>query len=79
MSIQNFIFHFFTYGILIYTLVLLLFYIFIGFYSTREIKRYLHLNSFADFRVPAASEHLPGVSIVAPAYNEAANIVENVR
>ena len=79
MSITHFILRFFTYGIMIYSLVLLLFYIFIGFYSTREIRKYLHLNSFADFRIPAASEHLPGISLVAPAYNEAANIVENVR
>lgn len=79
MTIQNFIFHFFTYGILIYSLVLLSFYIFIGIYSTGEIRKYLRRNSFADFRVLAASEHLPGISIVAPAYNEAANIVENVR
>ena len=79
MTIQNFIFHFFTYGILIYSLVLLSFYIFIGIYSTGEIRKYLRRNSFADFRVLAASEHLPGISIVAPAYNEAAYIVENVR
>ncbi len=79
MNIQHFIFDFFTSGIFIYSVVLFFFYIFIGIYSTREIRKYLRLNSFADFRVPAASEHLPGVSIVAPAYNEAANIVENVR
>lgn len=79
MTIQNFIFDFFTYGILIYSLVLLSFYIFIGIYSTGEIRKYLRRNSFADFRVLAVSEHLPGLSIIAPAYNEAANIVENVR
>jgi len=79
MIIQNFIFHFFTVAIFIYSLVLFFFYVFIGIYSTGEIKKYLHLNSFTDFRIPAASEHLPGISIVAPAYNEAANIVENVR
>ncbi len=51
----------------------------LAYYSTGEIKTYLRANSFADFRIPAASEHLPGISIVAPAYNEEANIVENVR
>jgi cellulose synthase/poly-beta-1,6-N-acetylglucosamine synthase-like glycosyltransferase/phosphoglycerol transferase MdoB-like AlkP superfamily enzyme len=79
MTINDFIFHFFTVGIFIYSLVLFSFYIFIGVYSTGEIKKYLRLNSFTDFRIPAASEHLPGISVVAPAYNEAANIVENVR
>ncbi len=79
MTIQHFIFNFFTGGIFIYSIVLFFFYIFIGIYSTRELRKYLRLNSFADFRVPAASEHLPGISVLAPAYNEAANIVENVR
>ncbi len=79
MTIQHFIFDFFTGGIFIYSVVLFFFYIFIGIYSTSEIRKYLRMNSFADFRIPAASEHLPGISVVAPAYNEAANIVENVR
>src|SRR5450759_1656779 len=79
MNWQKLIFDFFTYGILIYSLLLLSFYFFIGIYSSGEIRKYLHRNSFADFRVLAASEHLPGISILAPAYNEAANIVENVR
>lgn len=79
MTWQKFIFDFFTFGILIYSVILLLFYLFIGIYSSGEIRRYLRKNSFADFRVLASSEHLPGISILAPAYNEAANIVENVR
>lgn len=79
MTIQSFIFYFLTTGIFIYSIVLFFFYIFIGVYSTGEVKKYLRSNSFADFRIPAVSEHLPGISIVAPAYNEAANIVENVR
>ena len=79
MTFSSFIFHFFTYGIFIYSAVLFLFYIIISFYSTAEITKYLRLNRFADFRVPAASEHLPGISVIAPAYNESANIVENVR
>ncbi|MEO6406323.1 MAG: glycosyltransferase, partial [Ferruginibacter sp.] len=70
---------FFTYGILLYSLLLLCFYLFIGFYSIGEIKKYLGKNSFADFRMLAASDHLPGISVIAPAYNEAANIIENVR
>src|SRR5690242_8349279 len=79
MTIQSFIFHFLTGGILIYSLVLFLFYVLIAFYSWKEIKEYLRSNNFTDFRIPAASEHLPGISVIAPAYNEAANIVENVR
>ncbi|MEO6454663.1 MAG: sulfatase-like hydrolase/transferase [Ginsengibacter sp.] len=79
MTWQKFIFDFFTYGILIYSFLLLFFYIFIGVYSTGEIRKYLRRNSFTDYRILAASEHLPGISILAPAYNETANIIENVR
>ncbi|MEO6330800.1 MAG: glycosyltransferase, partial [Ginsengibacter sp.] len=79
MNWQKLIFDFFTYGILIYSLVLVFFYLFIGFYSMGEIRKYLRKNSFADFRILAASEHLPGISILAPAFNESANIIENVR
>jgi cellulose synthase/poly-beta-1,6-N-acetylglucosamine synthase-like glycosyltransferase len=79
MTVESFIFQFLTIGIFIYTVVMFGFYIFIAFFSTAEIRKYLRVNRFSDFRIPAASEHLPGISIVAPAYNEAANIVENVR
>jgi cellulose synthase/poly-beta-1,6-N-acetylglucosamine synthase-like glycosyltransferase/phosphoglycerol transferase MdoB-like AlkP superfamily enzyme len=79
MNWQKLIFDFFTYGILIYSSLLLFFYIFIGIFSSVEIRKYLRRNSYADLRVLAASEHLPGISVIAPAYNEAANIIENVR
>lgn len=79
MTWHGFIFDLFTYGILFYSLLLILFYFFIGLYSIGEIRRYLRRNSFTDFRVLASSEQLPGISILAPAYNEAANIIENVR
>ena len=79
MILQNYIFEIFSYGILIYAALLLFFYLFIGIFSIGEINKYLAKNSLADFRVLAASEHLPGISVIAPAYNEAANIIENVR
>ncbi len=79
MTWQKFIFDCFTYGILGYSLLLLTFYIFIAVYSVAEVRKYLHKNYFTDFRILAASDQLPGISIIAPAYNEAANIVENVR
>ena len=66
-------------GIFFYTTVLILFYVFIGIYSIGEVKKYLSKNSFTDYRMLASSEHLPSVSIIAPAYNEGATIVENVR
>jgi len=68
-----------TYGIFIYSVALVLSYIFIGIYSIGETRNYLHKNSFTDYRLPATSPHAPSVSVLAPAYNEAKTIVENVR
>ncbi len=79
MSIGSIIADILTYGIFIYSVTLLFFYVFIGIYSIGETRNYLHKNSFTDYRVLASSPHAPTVSIIAPAYNEGATIVENVR
>ncbi len=69
----------FTYGILSYSVFLLSGYIFIGLYSMGEVKKYRHKNSFTNYRLLAGSTQTPGISVLAPAYNEGANIIENVR
>ncbi|MDR3716835.1 MAG: glycosyltransferase [Puia sp.] len=79
MSWQQIIFGFFSYGILLYSLVLLAFYLFIALFAIGEIRHYLWANRFTDYRVLAVSSNAPGMSILAPAYNEAATVVENVR
>jgi biofilm PGA synthesis N-glycosyltransferase PgaC len=79
MSWQTFILHFFTYGILLYSLILLICYVLIGAFSISETRSYLHKNSFTDYRLLASSTETPSMSILAPAYNEGANIIENVR
>lgn len=68
-----------TYGIFLYAVVLLTAYLIIGVASVGEAQKYLHKNEFTDFRLLAASPHAPSVSILAPAYNEGATIIENVR
>lgn len=68
-----------TYGIFLYSLLLSISFIFLGLYSIGETKDYLHKNQFTDYRLLASSEHVPSVSILAPAYNEGKTIVENVR
>lgn len=68
-----------TYGILIYATVLLLSYIAIALFSIGETREYMKKNSFTDYRLLASSPHSPSVSILAPAYNEGATIIENVR
>lgn len=69
----------FTYGILLYALLLVLFYLFIAFYSVGETREYIRKSSFTDYSIMAVSDKTPSVSILAPAYNEGATIVENVR
>jgi poly-beta-1,6-N-acetyl-D-glucosamine synthase len=68
-----------SYGIFLYSLSLVILYIFIGVYSIIETIRHLRANSFTDFRLLASSPLAPSVSIIAPAYNEGATIIENVR
>src|SRR5687768_3349325 len=66
-------------GIFLYSVTLICFYIFIGINSINETREYLNKNEVTDYRLLAASPHAPTVSILAPAYNEGATIVENVR
>lgn len=47
-------------------------------FSLREILKYMHHNSFSDYRLTVQSELAPGVSILAPAFNEEATAVESV-
>src|SRR4051812_40804060 len=79
MSWQTTILDFFTYDLLAYSILLLTGYMFIGAYSVAEIRIYLRKNSFTDYRVLASSTQAPSISVLAPAYNEGANIIENVR
>ncbi|RPE05378.1 glycosyltransferase family 2 protein [Chitinophaga lutea] len=66
-------------AIFLYSVLLIFFYVFIGINSINETREYLHKNDFTDYRLLAASPHAPTVSLLAPAYNEGATIVENVR
>ena len=79
MSWQSFILHVFTYGILLYSILLMTCYVLIGAFSISETRSYLNKNSFTDYRTLASSAEAPSMSILAPAYNEGSNIAENVR
>ncbi|HEY0899907.1 MAG TPA: sulfatase-like hydrolase/transferase [Sphingobacteriaceae bacterium] len=64
---------------LIYAFFLVSGYLFIGLYSIGGLKKYLLKNSFTNYRLLASSPEAPPISIIAPAYNEAANVIENAR
>jgi cellulose synthase/poly-beta-1,6-N-acetylglucosamine synthase-like glycosyltransferase len=76
---QQLLVDFLTYVIFAYSIVLLLCYLFIAFYSIGETRRYIRKSSFTDYSIMAVSEHTPSISILAPAYNEGATIIENIR
>ena len=54
-------------------------YMFSAFFSFFEIREYKRKNNQRDEMALLQSTSLPPISILAPAYNEEANIVENVR
>lgn len=67
------------YAVFIYSVTLLFFYFLIALLSIGETRKYINKNAFTDYRLLASSQHAPSVSILAPAYNEGATIIENVR
>lgn len=79
MTITSLLIDLLTYGIFLYAVVLLLSYIAIALFSIGETREYMKKNSFTDYRLLASSPHAPSVTILAPAYNEGATIIENVR
>ncbi|WP_086476500.1 glycosyltransferase family 2 protein [Arenibacter amylolyticus] len=72
IDIASFIF--LTYG-----LIIISGYIFLALYSLFELRDYKRKNNFKDEVALLQSSHLPKISVLAPAYNEEANVIENVR
>lgn len=71
-----FVFHFLF---IVYTILVILSYIILAIISAKESIEYVNKNSFVDYNEILNSNVAPSVSIIAPAYNESLNIVENVR
>lgn len=79
----NFIFHLILelLGILFLVLssTVIIIYLLIMILSALEMRDVLKKNQFADYQDIITSPLAPGVSILAPAYNEGASIVQNVK
>ena len=69
----------FHYFFLVFTILIIGSYIILAFFSSRETMEYLKKNSFVHHKDLITSPIAPSISIIAPAYNESLNIVENVR
>ena len=54
-------------------------YVILAIISAIETKEYMMKNSFVNYKEILSSTISPSISIIAPAYNESLNIIENVR
>lgn len=79
MNIWHTALQWFSYFVLVYSIVSLGSYLLISLLSIRETRRYLRKLSFTNYRVLASSELAPSVSLLATAYNEGPTILDNVR
>jgi len=79
MEFLTYLSEFFNSGIILYAVSLILAYIILSVLSIRETIFYMRKNSFADYRNIMTSPLTPPVSLIAPAYNEGATIIENIR
>lgn len=64
---------------LLYSAAVFLIYSWVGIYALGAVIRYKHENTFTDYSIIAANPNAPSFSLIAPAYNEALTIVDNVR
>lgn len=64
---------------LVFTVVLFSLFTIMAYLSTRNSIHYKNKNSFGDMSKVMASPLAPSITIIAPAYNEGMNIVENIR
>ncbi|WP_395048886.1 glycosyltransferase [Flavobacterium sp.] len=67
------------YFFLIFSLTAIASYVILAIISAIETIEYVKKNSFVNYKEILSSTFTPSISIIAPAYNESLNIVENVR
>lgn len=69
----------FNFMILFFAIFVMLSYLVLAIISAVHLKAYLKKNRFVNYNALLALESAPRVSLIAPAYNEAKTIEENVR
>ena len=79
MNTLHYLFYFVDTIIFVFGTVILSIYIIMGVFSASALYRYIHKNKYIDYIAILSSDIAPHVSILAPAYNEAKNVVDNVR
>lgn len=71
--------YYFDIVLLVYTISICTSYLMLAIVSARALISYKRENTHTDYREILASPLTPGVSLIAPAYNESLTIVENVK
>ncbi len=67
------------YLILAFTVILCTTYVLLGLISAYQLSFYKRTNKNVDYNTILSSPHAPGISILAPAYNESATIIDNIK
>ncbi|MFC6101615.1 glycosyltransferase family 2 protein [Olivibacter domesticus] len=79
VSIREVFAQFFEGAVFAYGLTLLLIYALLAFFSLIAVKRYKRLDDLQSLNDLVASSLTPGITVLAPAYNEGLTIIMNVR
>jgi len=79
MDILHILFFIIDWVIFIFGIIIMLSYIVLGILSGSALYYYMHKNKFIDYSAILSGDIAPSVSILAPAYNEGKNVVDNVR
>jgi cellulose synthase/poly-beta-1,6-N-acetylglucosamine synthase-like glycosyltransferase len=66
-------------GVLLYGFTVAVWYFFLAMMSMVEMRAYLKRNYFIDYSYILSSPFAPGISLLAPAYNESLTIIDNVK
>lgn len=70
---------FYEHFVVFFSISYILFYVFLSFLSYSAITKHVKNQKYLGDEILMRSNHLYGVSIIAPAYNEGLNIVHNVK
>jgi cellulose synthase/poly-beta-1,6-N-acetylglucosamine synthase-like glycosyltransferase len=70
---------FFETTVFLYGVVLLLIYAMLAVLSFINIRLFLRKESYTDYKVIVGSPLAPGISVIAPAFNEGLTIISNIR
>jgi cellulose synthase/poly-beta-1,6-N-acetylglucosamine synthase-like glycosyltransferase len=66
-------------GVFIITAMIFTTYLTLTVFSAISLRKYLRKNSYVDYNSIVASPLAPSLSVIAPAFNESATIIDNIR